>query len=165
MGLPLGDNFVTTSSTLVDRHNYKLPNSELGPKKALFRIDFFTKYCFPNLRWIHVKALEVEDYEFVAVHHHHLMWSPMWRCAASQEEPLLPTGAPTSLRKATLASQRTLAGLHWLGWSFWSCWRCFLFRNYVAGLVGEIWQEGEEGEPGAQGGRRFSLIAWYHFAR
>ena len=22
--------------------------------------NFFTKYCFPNLRWIHVKALEVE---------------------------------------------------------------------------------------------------------
>ena len=38
--------------------------------------------------------------------------SQMRRCAASQEEPLLPTGAPTSLRKATLASQRTLAGLH-----------------------------------------------------
>merc|ERR1712037_690667 len=28
------------------------------------------------------------------------------RFAASQEESLLPTGAPTSLRKATLASQR-----------------------------------------------------------
>ena len=28
-----------------------------------------TKYCFPNLHWILVKAFEVEDCEFVPVHH------------------------------------------------------------------------------------------------
>ena len=32
-------------------------------------VNFFTKYCFPNLHWIHVKAFEVEDCEFVPVHH------------------------------------------------------------------------------------------------
>ena len=32
-------------------------------------VNFFNKYCFPNLHWIHVKALEVEDCEFVPVHH------------------------------------------------------------------------------------------------
>ena len=32
-------------------------------------VNFFTKYCFPNLHRIHVKAFEVEDCEFVPVHH------------------------------------------------------------------------------------------------
>ena len=32
-------------------------------------VNFFTKYCFPNLHWIHVKAFEVEDCEFVPLHH------------------------------------------------------------------------------------------------
>ena len=32
-------------------------------------VNFFTKYCFPNLHWIHGKAIEVEDCEFVPVIH------------------------------------------------------------------------------------------------
>ena len=30
---------------------------------------FFDKYCFPNLHWIHGKAIEVEACEFVPVQH------------------------------------------------------------------------------------------------
>ena len=45
-------------------------------------VNFFTKYCFPNLHRIHVKAFEVEYCEFVPVHHQqkgilkkkHLFW-------------------------------------------------------------------------------------------
>ena len=38
-------------------------------------VNFFNKYCFPNLHWIHVKALEVEDCEVVpvSVHHHNVL--------------------------------------------------------------------------------------------
>ena len=32
-------------------------------------VNFFTKYCFPNLHWIHVEAFEEEYCEFVPVHH------------------------------------------------------------------------------------------------
>ena len=32
-------------------------------------VTLFHKYCFPNLLWIHDNALEVEDCEFVPVHH------------------------------------------------------------------------------------------------
>ena len=47
-----------------------LPGLENGPGfDSQGSVNFFTKYCFPNLRWIHVKAFEVEDCEFVPVHH------------------------------------------------------------------------------------------------
>ena len=38
-----------------------LPGLENGPGfDSQGSVNFFTKYCFPNLHWIHVKALEVE---------------------------------------------------------------------------------------------------------
>ena len=37
--------------------------------KFKFPKTMITKYCFPNLHWILVKAFEVEDCEFVPVHH------------------------------------------------------------------------------------------------
>ena len=71
----------------------------------------------------------------------------MWRCAASQPEPLLPIGVPTSLRKATLASQRTLAGLHWLlGWSLGSCVDVtFHFEIMVQAWWGRFGKKGRRG--------------------
>ena len=32
-------------------------------------VTLFLKYCFPNLHWIHGKAIEVEACEFVPVQH------------------------------------------------------------------------------------------------
>ena len=47
-----------------------LPGLENGPGfDSQGSVNFFTKYCFPNLHRIHVKAFEVEDCEFVPVHH------------------------------------------------------------------------------------------------
>ena len=46
-----------------------LPGLENGPGfDSQGSVNFFTKYCFPNLHRIHVKAFEVEDCEFVPVH-------------------------------------------------------------------------------------------------
>ena len=48
----------------------QLPGLENGPGfDSQGSVNFFTKYCFPNLHRIHVKAFEVEDCEFVPVHH------------------------------------------------------------------------------------------------
>ena len=47
-----------------------LPGLENGPGfDSQGSVNFFIKYCFPNLHRIHVKAFEVEDCEFVPVHH------------------------------------------------------------------------------------------------
>ena len=47
-----------------------LPGLENGPGfDSQGSVNFFTKYCFPNLHRIQVKAFEVEDCEFVPVHH------------------------------------------------------------------------------------------------
>ena len=47
-----------------------LPGLENGPGfDSQGSVNFFTKYCFPNLHRIHVKAFEVEYCEFVPVHH------------------------------------------------------------------------------------------------
>ena len=47
-----------------------LPGLENGPGfDSQGSVNFLTKYCFPNLHRTHVKAFEVEDCEFVPVHH------------------------------------------------------------------------------------------------
>ena len=43
-------------------------------RKGVGPVTLFHKYCFPNLHWIHAKALEVEDCEFGPVHHQQ-MWA------------------------------------------------------------------------------------------
>ena len=63
-----GHKFFLTQQTLEGLPH--LPRLENGPGfDSQGSVNFFTKYCFPNLHWIHVKAFEVEDCEFVPVHH------------------------------------------------------------------------------------------------
>ena len=46
-----------------------LVESGVRANKFKFPKTMITKYCFPNLHWILVKAFEVKDCEFVPVHH------------------------------------------------------------------------------------------------
>jgi len=63
-----GHKFFLTQQTLEGLPH--LPGLENGPGfDSQGSVNFFTKYCFPNLHRIHVKAFEVEDCEFVPVHH------------------------------------------------------------------------------------------------
>merc|ERR1712012_504322 len=59
-----------TKTDFKDRGLPHLPGLENGPGfDSQGSVNFFTKYCFSNLHRIHVKAFEVEDCEFVPVHH------------------------------------------------------------------------------------------------
>ena len=63
-----GHKFFLTQQTLEGLPH--LPGLENGPGfDSQGSVNFFTKYCFPNLHRIHVKAFEVEYCEFVPVHH------------------------------------------------------------------------------------------------
>ena len=62
-----GHKFFLTQQTLEGLPH--LPGLENGPGfDSQGSVNFFIKYCFPNLHRIHVKAFEVEDCEFVPVH-------------------------------------------------------------------------------------------------
>ena len=56
-----GHKFFLTQQTLEGLPH--LPGLENGPGfDSQGSVNFFTKYCFPNLHWIHDKALEVQDW-------------------------------------------------------------------------------------------------------
>ena len=59
-------NFGVREEILIFRRNIHL---WVRANKFKFPKTMITKYCFPNLHWILVKAFEVEDCEFVPVHH------------------------------------------------------------------------------------------------
>ena len=86
-----GHKFFLTQQTLEGLPH--LPGLENGPGfDSQGSVNFFTKYCFPNLHRIHVKAFEVEDCEFVPVHHQQ-KWNVtkvefLFYRGAAEEEPL-----------------------------------------------------------------------------